>query len=100
MVTMKAIVIGGQTFIGTAVELPKTSLLAISGQNGYVMCGALDIGLLNEKLRERGIIAGRAVGVKTLDELLEGTIESATYEAEKRGVVPGMSVRDALLLIG
>ena len=33
------------------------------------MCGALDVGLLNEKLKDRKIIAGRAVGVRTIDQL-------------------------------
>lgn len=30
----------GATVIGTEVKLPKTTLLAISTDNGYIMCGA------------------------------------------------------------
>ena len=61
------------------------------------MCGALDIGLLNEKLADRKIIAGRAVGVRTIDDLLKAPLESVTYEAEKYGIVKGMIGEDALL---
>ena len=46
------------------------------------MCGALDVSVLNEKLKDRKVIAGRAVGVKTIEQLLEAPLESVTYEAE------------------
>ncbi|MNI74239.1 hypothetical protein D3C73_1303120 [compost metagenome] len=61
------------------------------------MCGALDVGLLNERLADRGIIAGRAVGVRTLEQLLAAPLESVTVQAERLGIVPGMSGADALL---
>ena len=64
--------IDGKLFTGVSVQLPKTTLWVISNDFGYIMCGALDVGLLNERLADRKIIAGRAVGVKTLDELLQG----------------------------
>ena len=47
------------------------------------MCGALDVGLLNEKLKDRKIIAGRAVGVRTIEQLLNAPLESVTWEAER-----------------
>ncbi len=90
--------IGGKLYTGVSVQLPKTTLLVISNDKGYIMCGALDVGLLNERLADRKIIAGRAVGVKTLDELLHAPLESVTHEARKRGVVPGMKGIDALSL--
>ena len=61
------------------------------------MCGALDIGLLNSKLADRKIIAGRAVGVRTIDDLLKAPLESVTYEAEECGIVKGMIGEEALL---
>jgi len=64
--------------------------------NGYIMCGALDVGLLNDKLKERKIIAGRAVGVRTLEELLNAPLESVTDEAENLGIKIGMSGIEAL----
>jgi uncharacterized protein YunC (DUF1805 family) len=59
----------------------------------------LDISLLNEKLKDRHIIAGRAVSVKTMEQLLEAPLESVTYEVEKLRIVPGTKGRDALLLM-
>ncbi|PYI57210.1 YunC family protein [Paenibacillus flagellatus] len=97
MMEAKPIVIDGRTVIGITVELPKTTLIAIMTDNGYIMCGALDVALLNDRLKERRIIAGRAVGVRTLEQLLEAPLESVTHEAEKLGIHPGMKGRDALL---
>ncbi|GGF73382.1 hypothetical protein GCM10010912_18260 [Paenibacillus albidus] len=97
MVTMEPIQVGNQVLIGVEVKLPKTTLLSISTSRGYIMCGALDVGLLNEKLADRQIIAARAVGVRTLEQLLAAPMESVTHAAESLGIVPGMSGSDALL---
>jgi len=97
LVTVKPIEIEGHTVIGVHVELPKTNLIAIKTEKGYIMCGALDVALLNEKLADRGIIAGRAVGVRSLDDLLHFPLESVTTKAEELGIVPGMTGREALL---
>ncbi len=96
---MEPMVVGGHVMIGVEVKLPKTTLLSISTDKGYIMCGALDVGLLNDKLSDRGIIAARAVGVRTLPQLLAAPLESVTLEAEKLGIVPGMSGAEALLLM-
>lgn len=86
----------GATVIGTEVKLPKTTLLSISTDRGYIMCGALDVTLLNEKLSDRQIIAGRAVGVRTLEELMEAPLESITHEASRLGIEVGMKGKEAL----
>lgn len=82
--------------LAITVQLPKTSLLAVTTEKGYIMCGALDIALLNERLSSRGIIAGRAVGVRTIEELLDAPLESVTTAAEEIGIVAGMTGRDAI----
>ncbi|MCM3099330.1 YunC family protein [Priestia megaterium] len=97
MITLEPIVIEGHTFNAVTVLLPKTTLLTISSDKGYIMCGALDVGLLNDKLADRQIIAGRAVGVRTIEQLLEAPLESVTLEAEKRGIFKGTIGKDALL---
>lgn len=97
MIELSPIVIDGYTFLAVTVHLPKTTLLVVTSDKGYIMCGALDVGLLNEKLHERKIIAARAVGVKTIDQLLDAPLESVTFEAEKLGIHPGMTGKDALL---
>jgi uncharacterized protein YunC (DUF1805 family) len=97
MIQMQPIFIDDHTFVAVSVELPKTNLLTVSNDTGYIMCGALDVALLNEKLKDRKVIAGRAVGVKTIQQLLDAPLESVTYEAEERGITKGMIGREALL---
>ncbi|MEE6452906.1 MULTISPECIES: YunC family protein [Bacillaceae] len=97
MINLSPIKIDNHTFNAVTVLLPKTTLLVVMNDNGYIMCGALDVALLNERLRDRQIIAGRAVGVKTIEELLNAPLESITVEAEKLGIQKGMIGRDALL---
>ena len=97
IVSTEVLYIDGYSFTAVTVRLPKTTLLTVSNERGYIMCGALDVALLNEKLADRKIIAGRAVGVKTIDQLLNSPLESVTLEAEKNGIVKGMLGKEALL---
>jgi uncharacterized protein YunC (DUF1805 family) len=97
VIELSPIEINGHTFLSVSVKLPKTNLLVVSSDKGYIMCGALDVALLNEKLKDRKVIAGRAVGVKTIEQLLEAPLESVTYEAENLGITKGMLGKDAML---
>lgn len=97
LIEVKPLFIEGKPFTAITVRLPKTNLLVVTNERAYIMCGALDVGLLNEKLQDRKIIAGRAVGVKTIEELLNTPLQSVTVEAEKKGVYAGMIGKDALL---
>ncbi|KEP28225.1 MULTISPECIES: YunC family protein [Bacillus] len=97
MVNLTPITIDGHSFTAVTVKLPKTNFMAVTNEHGYIMCGALDVGLLNEKLADRGIIAGRAVGVRTIEQLLDAPLESVTYAAEALGIPAGTIGRDALL---
>lgn len=97
MINLEPINIEGYTFLSISVELPKTNLLVVTNDKGYIMCGALDVALLNEKLKDRKVVAGRAVGVKTISQLLDAPLESITYEAEELGITQGMVGREALL---
>ncbi|WP_396334457.1 YunC family protein [Alkalihalobacillus sp. MEB130] len=96
---MNPIQIEGETFIAVTLKLPKTNFMAVTNDTGYIMCGALDINLFNtnQKLIDRKIVAGRAVGVRTIDQLLEAPLESVTLEAEQLGITAGMKGKDALL---
>lgn len=97
MVNLFPVEINGHTFLGISAALPKTNLVIVTSEKGYIMCGALDISLLNERLSDRKIIAGRAVGVKTVEQLLEAPLESVTLEAKAIGIHEGMIGKDALL---
>ncbi len=81
------------------VELPKTNLLIVSNDVGYIMCAALDVSILNEKLKSRHVVAGRAIGVRTIDDLLNAPLESITDEARARGWEVCMIGKEALLKI-
>lgn len=99
MVNVVPIAVDGGVGVGISVELPKTRLLVLTGPRGYLMCGALDVGLLDGKLRDRHIVAGRAVGVRTLQELLDAPLERVTAAAREIGIREGMRGRDALALL-
>ena len=85
MVNLTPIMIEGQPFTAVTVKLPKTNFMAVANDHGYIMCGALDVALLNEKLKERGIVAGRAVGVRTIDQLLDAPCLLYTSDAADEG---------------
>ncbi len=97
MVEVRPIPVGEHQAIAISVQLPKTNLLMVTTKRGYIMCGALDVNLLNERLSERNIIAGRALGVRSIDQLLEAPLESVTKAAEKEGITPGMTGKEAIL---
>lgn len=99
MINVTPITIDDRIALGISVKLPSTNLVMVTTEHGYIMCGALDVGLLNEKLAHRGIIAARAVGVKTLDELLAAPLESVTLKAAEHGIVPGTIGRDAIRMM-
>ena len=100
MITVKPVEINGAQFTATRVELPKTNLLIVSNDVGYIMCAALDVQILNELLTDRQVIAGRAKGVRSIDDLLHAPLEMVTdASAETYGWKVGMKGRDALLKI-
>lgn len=96
MVELTPVPIGNRVATGVRVELPRTRLISISTGKGYIMCGALDVALLDGKLGDRGIVAGRALGVRSFDDLLARPLESVTRAARELGIEPGMTGRQAL----
>jgi uncharacterized protein YunC (DUF1805 family) len=97
MMSLSPIEIEGHQVLAIEVHLPKTTLLVITTEKGYIMCGALDVELLNQKLQDRGILAGRAVGVRSIQDLLEAPLESVTVAAEEMGITAGTIGKEALL---
>lgn len=97
MITLQPIKLEGHSFLATTVRLPKTTLLTVSNDIGYIMCGALDVHLLNDQLKDRRIVSGRAVGVKTIEELLNAPLQLVTIEAQSYGITEGMVGKEALL---
>lgn len=99
MLSVDPMFIDGKPFTAVSLRLPKTNFMSVSNDIGYIMCGALDVQLLNDKLKDRNIVAGRAVGVRTIEQLLEAPLESVTFGAEALGIKKGMKGKDALLLM-
>ncbi|XMB86289.1 DUF1805 domain-containing protein [Mycoplasmatota bacterium WC44] len=92
--------IRGIEFYRVEVYLPKTSLLVVGNDKGYFMCGALDVPVFNKPhLKARKVITGRALGVKTIEELLNAELYEITDAARELGIYEKMLVKDALLLI-
>ncbi|WP_027964339.1 YunC family protein [Halalkalibacillus halophilus] len=98
MIKVEPLWLDDRPFTYIEVELPQTTLLIISNDLGYIMCGALDVDLLNNKLAHRKIIAGRAVGVRSRDELIYAPLQMVTeYAAKEYGWYEGMIGKHALL---
>lgn len=74
------------------VELSNAKLILAVAPKGFVMCGYLDINT-SEKLKDAACIV---TGVNTVDELLSKPIVRLTSEAQKLGIILGMSGRAAL----
>lgn len=99
MITVNPLEVDGMFFTAITVELPKTNLLMISNEVGYIMCGALDVDLLSNVLADRKVIAGRALGVKTIDQLLNAPLERVTDASKAYGWESGMIGKEALVKI-
>ncbi|MBI4241362.1 MAG: DUF1805 domain-containing protein [Candidatus Rokubacteria bacterium] len=96
MVTVRPVKVDGETAIGITTELPKTRVLALATEKGYVMCGIINIPELDRIHPERRIVAARVVGVREVEDLLEAEVVEATQEAKRLGIKEGMSGKDAL----
>ena len=101
MLNVNKIKIEGYEFVTYEVFLPKTTLLIVSNDVGYIMCAAIDIDFFNNtpKLVERKIIAARAEGVRTLDQLLNAPMAKMTHAARELGITEGVIGKDALVMM-
>jgi uncharacterized protein YunC (DUF1805 family) len=101
MFQVNKIMIEGFEFITYEIFLPKTTLLVVTNDIGYIMCAAVDIDFFNNtpKLVDRKIIAGRAEGVRTIEELLNAPMAKLTLAAEEMGIKEGTIGRDALVIM-
>ena len=62
------------------ISLQKASLILIKSNNGYIMCGYLNMDIANKL----GDIAAKVTGVQTIDEALDATIVELSDNAIKR----------------
>lgn len=73
------------------ISLNNTTLLLLEGYGGFFMCGALDPAVY----KDREVICGRALGVKTIDQLLNSKIYEISNYAKKVGLSTDMLVYEA-----
>ena len=78
------------------VKLKGTTLLLIEGYNAFFMCGALDVNIYNSpKMLDRKVICGKALGVKTIDELYNAPLVHICDYGKSKGLIEGMKVYEA-----
>ena len=99
MVEMVPVPVGDRWAMGVTVDLPRTRLVVAAVPSGYIMCGALDVELLDRLLGHRQVVAGRALGVRSLQDLLRQPLESVTAAAAALGLEPGMTGEAALAIL-
>ena len=96
MIEVAPVGVGNFIGIGVSMQLPRTKVMTISTDNGYIMCGLVDLARLDAMHPERRIAAARVSNVKIIEELLSGIVDAMTEEARRRGVVEGMTGLEAL----
>jgi len=77
------------------VDMGNANLLLIKADNGFIMCGYLDIETA-EGLNDAACIVK---GVKNFDDMLNAKIVKATTKAKELGIKEGMSGKDALEIL-
>lgn len=97
MLEMDIYEVDGKEYTALGMTLPKTKLIAITGDKGFIMCGGINIEVYDNAKRD--VLAVRVVGVKTYDELLAAKVQSATASAYELGVKVGMPAKEALIII-
>jgi uncharacterized protein YunC (DUF1805 family) len=85
----------GGTAFGMAIDLGEASILIIRSADAFLMCGILDVPILDKALPGK-IKAVKIFGARTFDDLLNNRIVLATEKAKEAGVTEGMTGREAL----
>ena len=70
----------------------KPLSVTIRANKGVIVCSHFDL----KALESHNIAAASVQGIKSIDEALDSKVVHVNSLAEKLGVVPGMSVREAL----
>jgi uncharacterized protein YunC (DUF1805 family) len=88
---MATLTLDGIDFEAVHIPTERTNILLIKAAGGFLACGYFDVNVANRV----GDAAAIVTGVKTLEQMLEAPI----VRAETAGVRPGMTGREALLLL-
>lgn len=96
MVTIVPVKLESGIAVAAILDLPKTRVLSISTQKGYIMCGIINIPELERLHPERKIIAARVPGVREIEDLLRAKVVEVTSEAKRLGIKEEMTGKEAL----
>lgn len=89
----KEIKVKNSVFKGIELDLCDSSkLLVITGKNGYIMCGYLNINTAQKRQDAACVVTG----VKTIEDMLNSNVIALTAKAQEFGISMGMSVKEAL----
>lgn len=93
MISINPLKIDDKTALGVKVDLPESPpLLLVIGETGFVMCGFLNM----EAAEKLNVAAAMVSGVKNFDDILEAEVRAVTPRAQKKGIKPGMTGKEAL----
>jgi len=92
---MGNIVIDGKDFKTFAADTPNTKVLMIKGEHGFLGCGYFATATADKV----GDALAVVTGVKDFDGMLAAQVKAVSAAAEARGIRPGMTGREALLLL-
>jgi uncharacterized protein YunC (DUF1805 family) len=93
MIKRERIRLGTGQITGYRIDLGNAPLLLLQAKKGYVMCGYLNMSTANKL----GDIAGRVIGVKTLQDVLNAKVIEVSENAKKEGLTEGMNVKEFLI---
>ena len=92
---MDNLTIDNKPFRATTIQLQSVPLLLIQGGSGMLGCGYFSM----EAAEKFGDALAVVTGVKNYDDMLKAEVKKASAKALELGVRPGMSGREALLLM-
>lgn len=85
---------------GYCIPIGPVNLVFAQTENGLVGCGAVDVIALEKfSIPAAKVRPTDADSIRTIEDLLSGIIIVSNRFAEERGVLPGMTGRDALKLL-
>lgn len=87
--------IDGQTFKALDLETEKAHLLLIQTQNGFLGCGYFSIETANKLGESVALVSG----VSSYQDCLEAKVHTLSNSAQEKGLVVGMTGREALLAL-
>ena len=85
----------GKEYTACSIPTPKTVILIIGAENGFLGCGYLNV----EVADRIGDVCAIVTGVKTPDDMLSAKVIAVSKAAAKLGVKVGITGKEALLLM-